>query len=159
MRIVLLAGVLAFAWSALMGQVNLATLTIGFTLGLLSLWVVAPLFGPAGRRDLRRLPAAVRLILLFLYELIVSGFRVAWDVVSPGSKATPGIVEVPLDVKSGHEITLLANLISLTPGTLSLDLSEDRRILYVHSMYTDDPEQLVAEIKTTFEKLIIEVCG
>ncbi|WP_420564777.1 Na+/H+ antiporter subunit E [Thalassobaculum sp.] len=159
MRIVFLALVLAFAWAALMGQVDLATLALGFGLGLLSLWIVAPLFGPAGRRDLRRLPAAVRLVVLFLYELVVSGFRVAWDVVTPGTKATPGIVEVPLDVRSGHEITLLANLISLTPGTLSLDVSEDRSILYVHSMYTDDPEALVADIKSSFESLIIEVCG
>lgn len=159
MRIALLAIVLAFAWGALMGQLDLATLVIGFCLGLLSLWIVAPLFGPAGRRDLRRLPAAVRLIALFLYELVVSGFRVAWDVITPGSKATPGIVEVPLDVRSGHEITILANLISLTPGTLSLDVSDDRSTLYVHSMYTDDPDALVADIKSSFESLIIEVCG
>ncbi|MEQ8589365.1 MAG: Na+/H+ antiporter subunit E [Thalassobaculaceae bacterium] len=159
MRIALLAIVLAFAWGALMGQLDLATLVIGFGLGLLSLWIVAPLFGPAGRRDLRRLPAAVRLIALFLYELVVSGFRVAWDVITPGSKATPGIVEVPLDVRSGHEITILANLISLTPGTLSLDVSDDRSTLYVHSMYTDDPDALVADIKSSFESLIIEVCG
>ena len=159
MRMAILSGVLAFAWAALMGTVDLLTLAIGFGLSLASLWIVAPLFGPAGRRDMRRLPAAVRLIALFLYELVVSGFRVAWDVITPGSKASPGIVEVPLDVRSGVEITLLANLISLTPGTLSLDVSDDRRVLYVHSMYSDDPDALVADIKSSFESLIIEVCG
>ncbi len=159
MRVVLLAAVLAMAWSALMGQVTTTTLAVGFGLGLLSLWIVAPLFGPKGRRDLRRLPAAVHLMLLFIYELVVSGFRVAWDVIAPGSKIVPGVVEVPLDLESDVEITLLANLISLTPGTLSLDVSDDRRTLYVHSMYSDDPQELVDDIKNTFEKPIREVCG
>ena len=159
MRVVLLAAVLALAWSALMGEITTTTLTVGFILGLASLWIVAPLFSPRGRRDLRRLPAAVHLLLLFLYELVVSGFRVAWDVVNPAADFVPGVVEVPLDVESGAEITLLANLISLTPGTLSLDVSEDRRILYVHSMYSSDPQDLVDDIKNNFERLIREVCG
>ena len=69
----------------------------------------------------------------------------------------PGIVAIPLDAKTDLEITFLANLITLTPGTLSLDCSEDRKTLYIHSMYIDDLEKFRAEIKNTLEKRLLEV--
>ena len=69
----------------------------------------------------------------------------------------PGIVKIPLDARSDLEITLLANLISLTPGTLSLDVSDDRKVLYVHAMYVNDREDFVASIKNGFERRILEI--
>jgi multicomponent Na+:H+ antiporter subunit E len=69
----------------------------------------------------------------------------------------PGIVAVPLDLETDLQITLLATCITLTPGTLSLHVSEDRRTLYVHAMYIDDPDQLVREIKQGFEQRIREI--
>ena len=69
----------------------------------------------------------------------------------------PGIIAIPLEAKTDFEITLLANLITMTPGTLSLDLSEDRRTLYVHAMYIHDPEKIRASIKNDLERRVLEV--
>ena len=69
----------------------------------------------------------------------------------------PGIIAVPLDAKTDVEITLLANLVSLTPGTISLDVSDDRSVLYVHAMFVEDPQRLCQEIKSGFERRILDL--
>jgi multicomponent Na+:H+ antiporter subunit E len=69
----------------------------------------------------------------------------------------PGIVAVPLDAQTDLEITLMANLITLTPGTLSLDVSEDRHTLYVHAMFVDSPESVRDSIKNGFERRLLEL--
>jgi multicomponent Na+:H+ antiporter subunit E len=69
----------------------------------------------------------------------------------------PGVVALPLEAKTDGEITLLAGLITLTPGTLSLDVSADRKFLYVHSMYIDDPEREKERLKRRFEKRLLEM--
>jgi multicomponent Na+:H+ antiporter subunit E len=93
----------------------------------------------------------------FLKELVLSNLRVLWDVVTPGHISRPGIVGVPLSAESELEILLVANLISLTPGTLSVDLSDDRRTLYVHVMFLDDPDRFRQSIKEGLEQRILEV--
>ena len=69
----------------------------------------------------------------------------------------PGIVKVPLTIQSNLGITFLANMISLTPGTLSLDVSNDKKVLYVHAMYVTDKEEFIDSIKNGFEKRILEI--
>jgi multicomponent Na+:H+ antiporter subunit E len=69
----------------------------------------------------------------------------------------PGIIAVPLDAETDFEITLLANLITMTPGTLSLDLSDDRKTLYVHAMYITDPEKIRHSIKHDLERRVLAV--
>ena len=90
-------------------------------------------------------------------ELLLSTLRVFWDVVTPGHISRPGIVGVPLSAESDMEILLVANLISLTPGTLSIDLSEDRRTLYVHVMFLDDPDRFRQGITDGVERRVLEV--
>jgi multicomponent Na+:H+ antiporter subunit E len=99
----------------------------------------------------------VRLCGYFLVELIRSNLMVFWDVITPGQISHPGIVGVPLSARSDMEILLVANLISLTPGTLSIDLSADRRTLFVHVMFLDDPERFKQEIKDGIERRVLEV--
>lgn len=71
---------------------------------------------------------------------------------------SPAIVAVPLDVEGDFSVTLLANVISLTPGTLTLDVSDDKRVLYIHSMYGgDDPDAVRREIKSGLERRVLEV--
>ena len=98
----------------------------------------------------------MRFFFFFLRELVVSNLRVAYDVLTPTDYMRPGVIAVPLDAHTDGEITLLANLISLTPGSLSLDVSTDRRVLYVHMMYLDDPEQAREQIKY-FESRLLEL--
>jgi multicomponent Na+:H+ antiporter subunit E len=99
----------------------------------------------------------VSFIAFFLWELFLANLRVAYDVITPTQYMRPGIVAIPLTAKTDTEITLLANLISLTPGTLSLDVSDDRSVLYIHAMFVDDPDELRHEIKAGFERRVLEV--
>jgi multicomponent Na+:H+ antiporter subunit E len=69
----------------------------------------------------------------------------------------PGIIAVPLDAKTDLEITLFANLITMTPGSLSIDTSDDKKVLYVHAMYMDDPQKYKEELKTGLERKLLEI--
>ena len=146
---------IALGYVGVQGQFTLTGLLVGFSLGYLALWLTQPLYG----RTLyfRRVPKTAQLVGYFLVELIQSNLRVFWDVITPGHISRPGIVGVPLDASTELEILLVANMISLTPGTLSIDLSEDRRILYVHVMYLDDPDRFRESIKEGLERRLLEV--
>ncbi len=148
--------VLAFAWAAMTGDFSLVSLMTGAVLGFFALWLSAPLTG-IDRLYFVRAYRIVRLALYFLYELTLSSLRVAWDVIRPFPKNRPAIVEMPLDVKSDLEILLVTNLISLTPGTLSVDVTPDRGTLLVHAMFADDHEAVVADLKAGLEHLVAEV--
>ncbi|MBR2572805.1 MAG: Na+/H+ antiporter subunit E [Loktanella sp.] len=147
---------LAVIWAALWGSPTLLMLGSGYVLGFLTLWFSAPVFGLTDSYFLRSW-RIVRLILFFIYELVMSSLRVAWDVMTPGDSSTPAILEMPLDMKSDIEILLVTNLISLTPGTLSLDVSDDRKTLTFHAMYADDPQAVIDDLRNGMERLVKEV--
>jgi multicomponent Na+:H+ antiporter subunit E len=146
---------LALAWAALSGEATLSALASGFGLGFLMLWLLQPMVG-GDRSYFLRVVYGVRLVLLFFWELVVSSLHVAWDVLTPMHRARPALVEVPLDLRSDLGVLLLTNLISLTPGTLSVDVSGDRRRLLVHAMFAEDPDRLRREIKGGMERWVRE---
>jgi multicomponent Na+:H+ antiporter subunit E len=148
---------LAVVWAALWGDFSERNLVVGFVLGYLVLFFSQPVIGSS--RYFGHLPRAVGLVFYFLWELILASLRVAYEVLTPTHHMRSGIIALPLDAETDAEITLLANLISLTPGTLSLDVSDDRRTLYVHAMYIDDEdvEGLKRSIKEGFERRVLEV--
>ncbi|MEO1192656.1 MAG: Na+/H+ antiporter subunit E [Pseudomonadota bacterium] len=154
MNLYILNGGLALGWSALMGNFTLSSLTVGFILGYFALLLARPLFGETTYFE--RIWYILRLAFLFVYELIVSSLQVVWDVVTPTHLSRPGIIAMPLAAKGEGEILLVANLISLTPGTLSLDVSDDQETLYVHGMFVDDPDALRAELKNGMERWVME---
>jgi multicomponent Na+:H+ antiporter subunit E len=96
------------------------------------------------------------LLLLFLRELILSALKVAWLVVRPRLRIRPAIIGHPLTLTTDAQITLLANLITLTPGTLSVDVSADRKTLYVHVIDLESKDTLIADIAAGFERKILE---
>lgn len=147
--------VLALFWAMATGEVTLLTIGSGFVVGMLVLHLVGPVLDDS--RYAIRFFLAINLALFFLRELLVSSVRVAIDVLRPTFTMRPAIIRVPLDVHDDVQITLLANLISLTPGTLSVDVSEDKSNLYVHAMYGDDPAWVVRRVKEKFERRIQEV--
>lgn len=150
--------VLALLWAAINSNFSPAGIIVGFLVGYLVVGVAQPLFGSSGY--LLRFWYILYFALFFLVELFKSSFRVAADVLRPDlyKRIRPGIIAVPLEVESDIEITLLANVISLTPGTLSLDLSDDKRVLYIHAMYDgDDPDAVRREIKSGLERRVLEV--
>ena len=107
---------------------------------------------------MRRAWLAVRFVAFVVWELVLANLRVAKTVLFvPRDRLAPGIVAVPLDVRRDLEITLLANLVTLTPGTLSLDVSDDRRTLYVHALDAADPARVRADVKGGFERAVREL--
>lgn len=156
MNLFLLNITLAVIWAALWGSLTMAQFTLGFIVGFAALWFAQPLFGgPSGYY--MRAYRIIRLILFFLYDLCVSSLRVAYDVLTPRDRSNPAILEMPLDAKTDFEILLVTNLISLTPGTLSLDVTPDRKTLIVHAMFADDPDAVIQGLKQGMERMVLEV--
>lgn len=147
--------VLAVVWQAVSGDFSLGGLMVGLVFGYAALWVARPLYGDTAY--FRRVVGGIGFLLYFLKELAVSSLRVAYDVVTPPIHARPGVIRVPLEARTDLEIMLLANLISLTPGTLSLDVSGDRRTLYLHAMFVQDPDAVRREIKQGLERRLLEL--
>lgn len=146
---------LTFIWVALTGSFALLNFLFGFVLSFFILWVVT--IGRGDAKYFKILPKVIAFIFFFLYELFKANLQVAYDVITPKFYMKPGIVQVPLDAETDLEITLLANLISLTPGTLSLDVSNDKKVLYVHGMYVSDKEKFIRGIKQGFERRLLEI--
>lgn len=154
-RVLLINGALALAWSFAIGEVTVWRLVQGFILGYLALVLTARAIGVDVYT--RKIVALVRLALFFIGELVTANLKVAFDVVTPTHYMRPGVIGIPLDASSDIEITLLGNLISLTPGTLTIDVSEDRKTIFIHSMYIDDADEVRRRIKTGLERRILEV--
>lgn len=146
---------LALAWVAITGDFSLANFLLGLAAGLAILWIAGDIIG--ARRYTRRFGAAIRLAGVFLWEALLANLRVARDVVTPGMRATPVIVEVELDAKHDIELLLLSMLLTLTPGTVVVHISHDRERMYVYAMYGEDPDALAASIKRTFERRVLAV--
>jgi multicomponent Na+:H+ antiporter subunit E len=148
---------IAFAWAVATGHFTLANLAFGFAIGFFILMLTQRAFGHSAY--FAKVPLAARFAGFYVWQLILSNLRVAYDVITPTHYMRPGVIAVPLDAETDAEITLLANLITLTPGTLSLDLSADRKTLYVHSMYIDggDVEEARRQIKQGLERRVLQV--
>jgi multicomponent Na+:H+ antiporter subunit E len=146
---------LTFVWVALTGSFEFVNFAFGFVLSFFIMWVIS--FGRTDTKYFKMIPQIIAFIFFFLYELVKANIQVAFDVITPKFYMTPGIIRVPLDAKTDVEITLLANLISLTPGTLSLDVSDDKKVLYVHSMYIANEEEFIHGIKNGFERRLLNI--
>ena len=146
--------IFAFVWVAVTGSFTLMSLLSGFVIGYFALWLIQPLTGSS--RYFYRVVAWVKLVIMFIYELFASSIEVVIDILTPRHRSVPALVEVPLDVKTDAGILLVTNLISLTPGTLSLDVSEDRKTLLVHAMFAGDPAALCKSLKAGVERWVID---
>ena len=147
--------IIAFMWMFLSESYTASSFFGGYLLGILLLLLLNR-FLP-GTFYLKRFIKIIRLILLFIKELISSNIDIVKLVYTPKPEVEPGIFELPTELKSDWEITLLANLITLTPGTLSVAVSNDNTHLYIHAMDIDTVEDSINSIKRTFEKAIMEV--
>lgn len=146
---------LTFVWVALTGKFLVSNFLFGFALSYGLLWTVTR--DAEGSKYFNRIPRMISFVFYFLYELLKANLQVAFDVATPSFYMKPGIVRIPLTAQTDLEITLLANLISLTPGSLSIDVSDDRKVLYVHAMYIDDKDEYIAHVKNGFERKILDI--
>lgn len=152
---ILLNFVLAFVWMFLKTSYTPAAFFVGYFFGLLIIYIFRRFF--TTRFYLLRVVAVVNLIYIFMLELFLSNLAVLKVILRPKLDIKPGIFAYPTELKKGWEITTLANLITLTPGTLVVDVSPDNKILYVHAMDISDADEAIKGIKDTFEKAIMEV--
>ena len=152
-RTALLLGV---TWVALTGDLSVANVAFGVLLGWLAVRVAQPL-GPYPVFAKVRPLKVLGLLLYLAGQIVVANLKVVAAVLGPQRLLRPALVAVPLDVTTDGQIAALSNLISLTPGTLSLDASPDRRTLYVHVMFLDDPQKFRKRIKAGLERRILEV--
>lgn len=146
---------LTFIWLALTGNFTYSNFFFGFLLSYFILSVITR--GNRKARYFRLLPKVIGFIFYFLWELLKANLQVAYEVMTPNYHMTPAIIKYPLKVKSDLQITFLANLITLTPGTLTLDVSDDKKVMYIHTMYLKDRESFINGIKNGFEKRILEI--
>ncbi|MET1013466.1 MAG: Na+/H+ antiporter subunit E [Paenisporosarcina sp.] len=146
---------IAFLWMFLTVSFNASTFIVGFILGALMLWITKRFF--PGRFYMNRVWAVIKLIVLFFKELIMANIQVLLLIVQPKMPIKPAIFALPTVLEKDWEITLLSSLITLTPGTLVIDVSEDSKTLYIHAIDYGDADDAIHSIKNTFEKAIQEV--
>lgn len=152
MTIIVFNTLLALAWGLVSGHFTVINLAFGFVVSGILLTLIREQAGSV--HHFRRIVAVLVLALTFVWELIKSCVSVALIVLSPGRKLKPAIIAYPLTVERDGAITLLANLITLTPGTLSMDVSDDRKTLFIHAIDVDDTQAMIAGIKSSFERKI-----
>jgi multicomponent Na+:H+ antiporter subunit E len=150
---------LALAWAALQAEFSLASVITGYVLGYVILLGLVR-GGVVGKSPyIGKVHRVGGLAAFFLWELVRANLRLAFDVATPRYHMKPGILAVPLDATRDSEILLLAMLINLTPGSVALDVSPDRTVMYVHVMYIGTPDAARDEIKNGFERRVLDVLG
>jgi len=156
MNLFVINTVLALIWAALIGEFSLEILLAGYILGYLTLYVTR---GVTGETTYFTCAARViRFLFYFLWEMFIANLRVARDVLRPGPlRMQPRVIAIPLDRKHDVAVTLLGNVMSLTPGTLTLDVAEDRGMLFIHAMHSPDREETLQQIKDGFERIVFSL--
>ena len=142
-------------WLLLVGDFSPGQLALAAVMALL-LPLLAGLLQPQ-RAHVGRLWTVLVLGRRVLWDMLLSNIEVARRILGPERALTPGFIWVPLDLQNIHGITALASIITLTPGTLSAELTEDRRHLLVHAFKLKDADATVAEIKTRYEAPLKEI--
>lgn len=149
---------LALLWMILTGSFTGPSLVAGFIFGYVCLALIER-HVPVLDGYSRKVPGVIGFVFFFIWSVIKANARVAADVATPTKlQIKPGVIGMPLQLDSAVGITILANFITLTPGTLSLDISDDRTVLYIHAMYLDDEDALLCELKD-IEQRIIRLMG
>lgn len=144
---------LAAVWVLMTGNFEFLNYVFGFFIGYVVILLMSRSVSTVTDYP-RRLPRTIYFLLYFIEELVKSNLKVAIDIITPTFMGRPGVIGLELDAKTNLEITLVANVISLTPGTLSLDVSADKKILFVHAMYLIDEEKVRAELKNLEQRLL-----
>ncbi|MBD1427116.1 Na+/H+ antiporter subunit E [Sphingobacterium arenae] len=146
---------LAAIWVALTGSLYYTNFLFGFMLGFFVLWIMNR--NETDQRYFFRDPKIISFAFYFLYEIIKANVQVAFDVITPKYFFKPGIVKYTMAAKTDFEIQLLSTMISLTPGTLIVDISDDKKTIYIHVMYLTDPETFVRQTQTGLERRLLAI--
>ncbi len=148
---------LSLVWVALTGHLNYPNFLFGFFIGFWILWVVNRTENTADKSYFYKVPKLLLFCLYFLYDMIRANVEVTKEIMRPKFKLTPAVIAFEHSLKSDFEITMLTNLIALTPGTMVLKISPDKKYLYIHSFNTKDKDKFVERLRNGLEKKLIEV--
>ena len=149
---------LALAWVGLNGRFTLDSLIVGTVIGRIVLMILArgDVLSPT---EVRRVGQALSLLVYLLWQIVLANFRLTKDVLSIRHRMRPGVIRLPLSVTTDGEILLLSAMINITPGSVALDVSDDRQNMYVHVMNITTVEEAKHEIKNGFERRILGLRG
>lgn len=151
----ILSLVIVALWLGLAGSVSIGQVLLGTVLGIV-LPRLTRSFWPDPPR-LARPVSAVRLVATVLFDIVVANWQVAKRVLGPLDRLHPRFVEVPLDLEDDFIATILGGIVTMTPGTVSVDIDRERRLLLVHALDAEDPEDLIRTIKARYEAPLKEV--
>lgn len=147
---------LAAVWVVLQNEVSAGMVVFGLILGVIIPWGTS-VWWPDTPKGFR-LGKMMSYSLLVVWDILVANVQVAWIVLTvPNDKLKPAWIVIPLDLLQPEAITVLAGTITLTPGTVSADLSDAGHSLLVHVLHTDDPDAVRDDIKTRYEARLKEI--
>lgn len=148
--------ILAIVWTLLQNEVSAGMVVFGIILGIIIPWMTS-IWWPDTPKAFRLGKMATYSIMV-IWDIIVANIEVAWIVLTvPISRLKPAWIVIPLELKQPEAITILAGTITLTPGTVSADLSDEGHSLLVHVLHTDDPDGVRDEIKKRYERRLLEI--
>jgi multicomponent K+:H+ antiporter subunit E len=152
----ILSIVIVIVWLFLQNAFSMGHLVLGIIVG-----IAVPLFTSSywpDRPRIRNIPMIVSFILVVLWDIVVSNVIVAYIVLFRKNESLRSrFITVPLDLRTPEAISLLSGTITMTPGTVSSDLSADGRSLLVHCLETDTPDEVIATIKNRYERRLKEI--
>ncbi len=109
------------------------------------------------KKVIRKLLLILVFFFYYIKEVVLANFKIAYEILTPRHHMKPGILVIPIPVHSSLELLLLVNLVTMTPGTLAIDVAPDQSAVYIHAMYADDPDGLRQAMKEGFLKKLHEV--
>lgn len=146
---------LALIWVIATGVATAENFIFGFMIGLGILWITTT--KKSERKYFTILPKLAYFVLFLIWKIILSNITTVKESLYSKSRLEPGIVKVPLTLTDEFHIATLANLVSLTPGTMVMDISDDRKVMYIHVMHLEDKDKFIREVKEDFEKKLMEL--
>lgn len=152
----LLTLILAVVWMLLQNELSAGMSVFGVILGILIPWGTS-IWWPDTPKGFR-IGRMITYSFLVMWDIIVANIQVAWIVLTvPNAKLKPAWIPIPLELREPEAITMLAGTITLTPGTVSADLSDQGHSLLVHVLHTEDPDAIRDDIKSRYERRLLEI--
>jgi multicomponent Na+:H+ antiporter subunit E len=152
----LLANILlATIWILATGTVSQENFVFGFLISFVVLWIITP--DRSSNNYFTIVPKLLSFIVFLLYQIVKSNIQTLIHSLYSKNRLSPAILKVPLKVETDGEITFFSHLLNITPGTLVIDVSDDKKVLYVHVVHCEDKEEYIKELKEVFEKRVLEL--
>lgn len=148
---------LSLVWVALTGHPNYVNFTFGFVLGFFILWILARSGSISGKAYFYRVPKIILFMLFFLYDILRANVDATKEILRPSYKMKPGIIAYEHRLKTDFEITMLVNIIALTPGTLVLKISNDKKYIFIHTLHLKSKEKFTERLRNGLESKLIEI--